>query len=97
MCLCVSLCEKEEVEVLRQVVAQLNDEQTALARGLTSGVFDRTDSIRQRARHRQVTKAILCWLTVRQNFERSPLTVCNDPTTLRNTQESLIQRYRPGS
>ena len=72
MCLCVSLCEKEEVEVLRQVVAQLNDEQTALARGLTSGVFDRTDSIRQRARHRQVTRAILNWLITRQNFERSP-------------------------
>ena len=30
-------------------------------------------------------------------FPKRVLTVCNDPTTLRNTQESLLQRYRPGS
>ena len=30
-------------------------------------------------------------------FPKRVLMVCNDPTTLRNTQESLIQKYRPGS
>ena len=54
------------------VVSLLNEEEQALARGLTTGIFDRSDAVRQRDKHREVTKTLLTWLVRRQTFERSP-------------------------
>ena len=70
MCLRVSV--KLEKEILQQVVTLLNEEEQALARGLTTGQFDRSDAVRQRDKHREVTKTLLTWLVRRQTFERSP-------------------------
>ena len=69
LCSCV---QQEEKEILQQVATWIHEEQVDLARGLTSGRFDREDSIRVRRRHRRITGVVLAWLTHRQSFERSP-------------------------
>lgn len=63
---------QEENQILQQVATWIHEEQVDLARGLTTGRFDREDSIRVRRRHRRITGVVLAWLTHRQSFERSP-------------------------
>ena len=70
MPLCLWVTQQQE-QILQQVALLLHEEQADLARGLTTGRFDREDSIRLRRRHRRITSVVLTWLQHRQGFERS--------------------------